>query len=60
MYPLEFGARLDRALQGAASPMTDTMPAHTSDQDTLAGIDPAADRNAILFAAGVWLAELLQ
>lgn len=60
MYPLEFGARLDGALQSAASPMTDTMPAPTSDQDTLAGIDPAADRNAILFAAGVWLAELLQ
>lgn len=60
MYPLEFGARLDGSLQSATSPMTDTMPAHTSDQDTLAGIDRAADRNAILFAAGVWLAELLQ
>ena len=60
MYPLEFGARLGGALQSARLPMTETMPDHHSERDTVAGIDRAADRNAILFAAGVWLAELLQ
>lgn len=60
MYPLEFGARLDRALRSARSPMTDATPTHSPDQDPVAGIDPETHRNAILFAAGVWLAELLQ
>lgn len=40
--------------------MTHPMPAQNSEQYFAAGIDRATDRNAILFAAGVWLAELLQ
>ncbi|MEY4555087.1 MAG: hypothetical protein RL093_206, partial [Pseudomonadota bacterium] len=35
-------------------------PLQDSARETVAGIDRATDRNAILFAAGVWSAELLQ
>lgn len=60
MYPLKFRARLDDALQRARSPMTAPTPAHDPASETAASIDRATDRNAVLFAAGVWSAELLQ
>lgn len=40
--------------------MTAPTPAQDTARETAASIDRATDRNAILFAAGVWLAELLQ
>lgn len=40
--------------------MTAPTPAHDPASETAASIDRATDRNAVLFAAGVWSAELLQ
>ena len=40
--------------------MTAPPPAQDPARETAASIDRATDRNAVLFAAGVWLAELLQ
>ncbi len=60
MYPLEFRTRLGDTLQRARSPMTAPTPAQDPVRETAASIDRATDRNAVLFAAGVWLAELLQ
>lgn len=40
--------------------MTATTPLQDSTRETATSIDRATDRNAVLFAAGVWLAELLQ
>lgn len=40
--------------------MTAPTPAQDPACETAASIDRATDRNAVLFAAGVWLAELLQ
>jgi len=64
MRPAEFRATLEVAIQPLISQMTQIAPAPSPAPDTNraadAGIDPEIDRNAILFAAAVWLAELLQ
>ena len=60
MYPLDFRGRLAAPFQNPRPSMTQPVPQQGSPPEPAPTIDRATDRNAILFAAGVWAAELLQ